>query len=274
MALYRGPSGHSSAGLPRYGTFVWLSGNPWSRSHSKGVSLLTIMISPSSAKSVCVLVVESVSDTSSLTSAPLPPLRSRSGLRGCRRSYAHRRRVPADFEGSNHVLVDGRVGVQIGHSNGRVLQNGRLDIHALARSAWKGRRHATLGKDSLALNVPAVKTPRIGDDRWVVPVRCARGRDLFLVAYSTGPASLVVLEACASSAVFSFGGKSRPLFCARRRTPAQAFGLNKYADGGGRLQGVRQERDGAVFGPLRRTAHQVPATPGRTRVCPFRTRAV
>lgn len=190
------------------------------------------MVSPSPAKSVCVLVVERVSDTSSLTNAPLPPLRSRSGLRGCRRSYAHRRRVPADFEGSNHVLVDGRVGVEIGHRY-RPSQNGR-----------------------------------------VVPVGSAGRRYLFLVTYSAGPASLVVLEACASSAASSLGGKPRPLFRARRRTPAQAFWLNKYADGGGRLQDVRQERDGAVFGPLRRTAHQVPATPGHTRVCPFRTRAV
>ena len=41
IALYRGVSGHSPAGLPRYGTFVQSSGNPCSRSHSRGVSLLT-----------------------------------------------------------------------------------------------------------------------------------------------------------------------------------------------------------------------------------------
>lgn len=205
---------------------------------------------------------------------PCHPLRSRSGLQVCRRSYAHRRRVPADFEGSNHVLVYGCVGVEVGHSNRCFLQNGRLDTHAFARPAGKSRSHAALGKYPLALNIPAVKTSCVGDYRRVMPVSRARRRNLLLVAYSTGSASLVVLEACASRAASSFGGKARPLFRARRRTPAQAFWLNKYADGGGRLQDVRQERDGAVFGPLRRTAHQVPATPGRTRVCPFRTRAV
>lgn len=42
IALYLGPSGQSSAGLPRYGTRVQSSGNPCSLSHSRGVSLLTV----------------------------------------------------------------------------------------------------------------------------------------------------------------------------------------------------------------------------------------
>ena len=76
IALYRGPSGHSSAGLPRYGTFVWSSGMPCRRSHSNGVSLRTTYPPASGWNSVWSLPVANVPLTPSCTNAPLPPRHS------------------------------------------------------------------------------------------------------------------------------------------------------------------------------------------------------
>ena len=73
-ALYRGPSGACS--LPRHGMSVHPSGNPWSRSHSNGVSLL--MVNPFMCESsVCrnwSLRVLSVAESSSCPRNPFPPL--------------------------------------------------------------------------------------------------------------------------------------------------------------------------------------------------------
>ena len=41
IARYLGASGHSDAAFPRHGMRVHPSGNPWSLSHSSGVSLRT-----------------------------------------------------------------------------------------------------------------------------------------------------------------------------------------------------------------------------------------
>lgn len=65
-----------------------------------------------------------------------------------------------------------------------------------------------------------------------MPIGGKRGRLLVLEAYASSACSLVVLEACATSASSSTFGKLFPLFRARFKIPSHALGLNKNLDGG------------------------------------------
>ena len=154
IALYRGVSGHSSAGLPWYGTLVQSRGKPCKSSHSVGVSFLTTYLA---------LV--------SLTSLGM----------GNHAPRHHGRHLSADLQRSCNVNVYGTSRVEVAEHDWWVLvlpcglrrahvlpylrvglprrhrEHARLYVSALIRPCTDSWTNAVVAENALGLNVPRRK---------------------------------------------------------------------------------------------------------------------